>query len=154
MKILTDKCRPWFMQCPNQRSRKILKSYSRLLKMNTPVSPWIFALKSWRPKEWLYTSSYPENSLTILSAKHCGTVKAREVSSQPPSLLSQTLSDIHTWQRTTGGRTARGKFFSPSLVIMMSTLQMRPIILLCCIFWKFFKVERTLSRYCFRTGAF
>ena len=71
-----------------------------------------------------------------------------------PSLLSQTLSDIHTWQRTNGGRTARGKFFSPSLVIMMSTLQMRPIILLCCIFWKFFKVERTLSRYCFRTGAF
>ena len=45
--------------------------------------------------------------------------------------LSQTPSGIDTWQRTTGGRTARGKFFSPSLVIMISALQMRPIILLC-----------------------
>ena len=70
-----NKCGSWLRQCRNQRSRKILKTYSRLLKMKTPVSPRTFALKSWRPKEWFYTSLYPETSLTMLSAKHCGTVK-------------------------------------------------------------------------------
>ena len=114
-----SKCDLWLRQSGNQRSRKILKLYSRLLKMKTPVSPQTFALKSWPPKEWFYTSSYPETSLTMLSPKHCGTVKAGGVSFRPPSLLSQTPSDAQTWQRTTAGRMARGKFFSPSLVIMI-----------------------------------
>ena len=113
MKILTDKCGPWLMQCRNQRSREILKSYSRLLKMNTPVSPWIFALKSWRPKEWFYTSSYPETSLTMLSTMHCGIVKGgRSLVPTPFPLVSDSLGHPHVTENDWRQNCTRQVFFT------------------------------------------
>ena len=134
--------------------QKDSETYSRLQKMKTPVSPRTFALKSWRPKEWFYTSSNPEASLTMLSPKHCGTVKGRRsLVPTPFPLVSDSLGHPDVTEND-WGQNGKRQVFSPSLVIIISALQMGPVILLCCIFWKIFKVERTQSRYCFRTGTF
>ena len=109
----STKCGLWLRQSGNQRSREILKSYSRLLKTKTPVSPRTFALKSWRPKEWFYTSLYPETSLTMLSPKHCGTVKGRRrLVPTPFPLVSDSLGHPHVTENDWRQNGTRQVFFT------------------------------------------
>ena len=91
------------------------KSYSHLQKMKIPVSPGIFALKSWRPKEWFYTSSYPETSLTMLSTKHCGTVKDERSLVPTPfefPLVSDSLGHPHVTENDWRQNCTRQVFFT------------------------------------------
>ena len=121
---------------------------------NTGVS-WDFRFQKLTGKGVILYFLVPRNFSDYVKPKALWDCK-RQVKSRPdpfPSCLRLPRTSTRDRERL-AAELHEASFFSPSLVIMISTLQMRPVVLLCCIFWKIFKVERTQSRYCFRTGTF
>ena len=119
---------------------------------NTRVSS-DFRFKTLTAKAVILYFLVPRNLSDYVKHKALWDCKRREKSRPDPLPSCLRLPRTSTRDRERlAAELYEASFCSPSLVIMISALQMRPVILLCCIFWKFCKVERTQSRHCFKSG--
>ena len=80
-------------QSAKQKDSQIILTFTE--NKHTRVS-WDFRFKKLTTKGVILTSSYPETSLTMLSANHCGTVKGgRSLVPTPFPLVSDSLGHPH-----------------------------------------------------------